>query len=264
MADHPLHPVAALPGVAEAVDQARTAVDRLFVHKALRRARPRVSAEAALRSARASAALAGADWPLEEVRRRTDHGPVLTGALRASAELGQLVTAWQRAPLQVLARLHVLAATGIAEPADLGRPRQPGQPVSDGPTGARPPEPVETAVRLDQLAGLLTGTGQVPAVVLAAVVHGELLTLRPFTCGNGVVARAAQRLTLIAGGLDPNAVTVPEAGHWEFGIQGYEAALAGYAQGDPDGVGGWVLHCAEAVRLGAQESLAVCEAMARG
>jgi hypothetical protein len=44
----------------------------------------------------------------------------------------------------------------------------------------------------------------------------------------------------------------------------YAAALAGYAAGTPDGVAGRLRHCAEAISLGARESLAVCEAWQRG
>ena len=88
----PLAAVARLPGVDEAVDRARTAVDRLRGHKVLRSRSSQVTAESALRGARASAALAGADWPLEELRRRTDLGdekgaPLVRGALRISGEL---------------------------------------------------------------------------------------------------------------------------------------------------------------------------------
>ncbi|HEY9475078.1 MAG TPA: oxidoreductase, partial [Mycobacteriales bacterium] len=57
----PLLPLLDLPGVTEAADEARDAVDRLLGHRALRRGGEAVSAESALRGARASAALDGAD-----------------------------------------------------------------------------------------------------------------------------------------------------------------------------------------------------------
>ena len=60
--------LAALPGVADAVERARRAVDDLRGHRVLRRYADRVAAESALRGARASAALAGADVPLETLR----------------------------------------------------------------------------------------------------------------------------------------------------------------------------------------------------
>lgn len=240
----PLRAVLALPGVAQAADAARADIDRLLDHRMLRRRSGEVSAESALRGARASAALAGAAYPLADVRAGGLDDRVLLGALRVSAGLGPLVLTWTRAPLQVLARLHLLAAAGLAPDERLGRP-----------TAA-------VGSRLTALADVLTGPSSVPAVVLAAVVHGELLALEPFGTADGVVARAAYRLTLVAFGLDPKAVSVPEVGHTELATE-YVDALAGYRAGDAAGVGGWVRHCCAAVGLGAREGSAVCEALLR-
>jgi hypothetical protein len=241
-------PLLELPGVTDAVTSARGAIDRLLQHRVLRRGSSVVTAESALRGARASAALDGVDVPLAALRADTSvTDPVVLGALRVTAELGQLVTTWERAPLQVLARLHVLAATGRAAPAELGRPSgQPGK-----------------AARLDALAGLVAGGSRVPAIVLAAVVHAELLTLSPFGLADGVVARAAARLTMITRGLDPKAVSVPEVGHLELAGD-YHAALVDYRSGEPTGVAAWLRHCCAAIELGAREGLAVCEAVRRG
>ncbi|MGB9378920.1 MAG: oxidoreductase, partial [Mycobacteriales bacterium] len=173
--------------------------------------------------------------------------PVVRGALRASAEVGGAVDTWRRAPLQVLARLHVLAATDLAEPDTLGRPAG----------GA------EIARRLDQIATLVTTDSAGPAVVLAAVVHGELLSLSAFGTADGIVARAASRLCLIGRGLDPKAVSVPEVGHLELASE-YAEGLAGYRSGEPAGVAAWLRHCCAAVSLGAREGLAVCAAVERG
>ena len=68
-ASDPFRHVAELPGVADAVERARRAVDDLRGHRVLRRSADQVAAESALRGARASAALAGADVPLDELRR---------------------------------------------------------------------------------------------------------------------------------------------------------------------------------------------------
>lgn len=116
----PLAAVAALPGVEEAVERSRGAVDRLRGHKVLRSRSAQVTAESALRGARASAALAGADWPLEELRRRTDLGDepgaaAVRGALRISGELGDLLPILRQAPAQALTRMHLLAAAGEAD-----------------------------------------------------------------------------------------------------------------------------------------------------
>lgn len=236
----PTAPLLDLPGVREAADAARGQVDVLLAHRLLRRRSADVSAEAALRGARASAALSGHVYPLAAVRDGVDDA-VVQGALRVAGGLGQLVDVVDRAPLQALARLHALAARGLVEDEELGRPVAG---VSD---------------RLAVLADLLAARGASSALVLAAVVHGELLTLDAFAPAGGVVARAAARLVLVARGLDPKAVTAPDVGHRELG-DGYAAAADAYAGGD---VATWLVHCCDAVRLGALDSLAVCEALLR-
>ena len=99
---------------------------------------------------------------------------------------------------------------------------------------------------------------------MAALVHGELASLAPFGSADGVVARAAGRLTGITRGLDPKAVSVPEVGFAELGREAYDEALAGYASGTPQGVAGWLVHCCRATEHGALEGLAICESLLRG
>ncbi|WP_018654097.1 Fic family protein [Actinomadura flavalba] len=261
-----LAPVGDLPGVADAVADARKAVDRLLGHRILRRRSAEVSTESALRGARASAVLEGATVTLDELRT-TEHpaDPVVQGSLRVSAELGALADTWRQAPRQVLARLHVLAAADAVDDAALGRPRDddPGKPVTDPLGLGTPPSPQEVAARLGTLSDLLTAPTKAPALVVAAVVHGELATLRPFGWGDGIVARAAQRLTLVARGFDPKSLTAPETGHAELAGE-YAAALRGYASGSAEGVAAWVAHCAAATAAAARDSQAICEAFMRG
>ena len=242
----PLAPLLELPGVREASEAARSAVDRLLGHRVLRRESAGVSTESALRGARASAALEGGDEPLADLRAGRVEDPVVQGALRVSAALGSMTGTWTRAPGQVLARLHVLAAAELAGPDSLGRP---------GP---------HAGPRLGGLLGLVTAATTAPAVVVAALVHGEVAALAPFGSADGVVARAAGRLTGVTRGLDPKAVSVPEVGFAEFGRPAYAAALAGYAKGGPEGVAGWLVHCCRATEHGALEGLAVCESLLRG
>jgi hypothetical protein len=242
----PLAPLLDLPGVREAADAARAGVDRLLGHRVLRRESAGVSTESALRGARASAALAGTDIPLADLRAGSVSDPVVQGALRASAGLGSMVETWPKAPGQVLARLHVLAAADLTERADLGRPAPHAGP------------------RLGGLFSVVTGATTVPAVLVAGLVHGELAALAPFGTADGVVARAAARLTGIARGLDPKAVSVPEVGFVELGREAYGRALAGYASGAPEGVAAWLVHCCRATEHGALEGLAICESLLRG
>ena len=242
----PLAPLLDLPGVRDAAEGARTGIDRLLRHRLMRNRSAEVSTESALRGARASAALEGVDVPLAELRAGRVDDPVVQGSLRASVALGSMQDTWSRAPGQVLARLHVLAAADLTERADLGRP------------GAH------TGPRLGGLFGLVTGESSVPAVVLAAVVHGELAAVAPFGTADGVVARAAARLTGITRGLDPKAVSVPEVGFVELGREDYARALAGYGSGRPDGVAAWLVHCCRATEHGALEGLAIAESQLRG
>ncbi|NJP99066.1 oxidoreductase [Streptomyces zingiberis] len=265
----PLAALGALPGVADSVESVRKAVDRVYGHRVMRRRSNEITSEAALRGARASAALAGADWALEEVRRRTDFGsgdePRTVGAaLRLTAESGQLLGVWRQSPLRVLARLHLVAASGAAPEDRVGRPRRAGEPVDEPQVELDLPDAAEVAGRLDGLAGLLVAGSAAPSLVTAAVVHGELLALRPFGSHNGLVARAAERIVLIGGGLDPKAVCPAEVGHAELGPQAYAEALGAYSTGSPDGLAAWIAHCGRAAELGARESAAVCEALQRG
>lgn len=265
----PLAPLAALPGVPEAVESVRKAVDRAYGHRVMRRRSSEVSAEAALRGARGSAALDGADWALEEVRRRSDFSvdgePRTVGAaLRVTAESGQLLDVWQQSPLRVLARLHLVAAGRVAPDETVGRPRRSGEPVEGPDLDLALPGADEVAARLDGLAQLVSGGTSVPALVTASVVHGELQALRPFGSYNGPVARAAERIVLVGSGLDPKAICPAEVGQAEQGRDAYAEALRGFASGTPEGLAGWITHCGRAVELGVRESTAVCEALQRG
>jgi hypothetical protein len=241
-----LAPLLDLPGVADGLAAAREAVDRLLNHRVLRRQSAAVSSESALRGARASAALEGVDVPLADLRAGDVADPIAQGALRVSAGLGGLVPTWERAPLQAIARLHVLAAAGTVPDDRLGRPAA-----------------AADTDRLTGLARLVAESRTTPGILLSAVVHGEVATSAPFGRLDGVVARATARLTLITRGVDPKSVSVPEVGHLELAGD-YQAALAAYATGEPAGVATWLRHCATATQFGAQEGLAICEAVLRG
>jgi hypothetical protein len=237
----PLAPLLDLADVREAVTAARERVDAALRHRALRRQGGQVAAEISLRSAVASAALDGYAHEREAVRNGTVTDSVVQGALRVAGALDGLAPRWPQAPRQVLARLHVLAARGSVPSDDLGRP-------------------AAATARLDALADLVAGdapasrrrSGSAPVLVLAAVVHGELLALRPFAGPSGVVARAAARLTLIAGGLDPHGLLAVEVGHLAREPE-YVGAAHAFATGTPDGLRSWLRHYATAVTLAAEE-----------
>ncbi|MEV6707759.1 oxidoreductase [Micromonospora wenchangensis] len=236
MTTDPLAPLLALADIAPAVERARERVDQAMRHRALRRHGGQVAAEVGLRSVVASAALEGYDHEREAVRAGTVTEPVLQGALRVAGALPGLTELWPKAPRQALARLHVLAARDVVAEAELGRP------VAD---------PV-VAARLDGLAGLVAGGTTVSPLVLAAVVHGELLNLRPFAGPSGVVARAAARLVLMSRGFDPRGLVAVDVGHRERQPE-YVGAAGAFATGTPDGLRSWLRHYLTAVEVGADQ-----------
>lgn len=237
----PLGPLTELPGVAEASDEARAALGRAHRHKTNLRGWPATAAEAALRAARASSVLDGGSLQLADTG---EPDPVLAGALRVSQALEGgatvLVDVWQRAPLQALARLHSLAAADLTDDEHLGRPR------ADSGVGRR----------LELLVEILTGGSRAPAPVLAAVAHGELLTLAPFGTADGVVARGVSRLVTITSGLDPHGLGVPEV-YWMRQSGDYRAAARGFASATPDGLTAWLLLSCRALHEGAREALQI-------
>jgi hypothetical protein len=278
----PLAPLVGLPGVADAVRRAREAVVALHRHPVNRTGWAASAAEAALRAARASAALDGAELARAD-GVVTD--PVLAGAVRAAEATGRLLGTWRTAPLQALARLHVLAAAdlGAADGAPglgtsdaagahdasavSGTPDADGTSAVSGAAGAAdsagaPGRPVRGTERLALLAELVTGGTSVPAPVLVAVVHGELLVLEPFASANGVVARAAARLAAISSGLDPRGLAVPEVGHLRAGTA-YREAARGFAAGTPDGLAAWIRHCCDQWVAGAREGRSIADARAK-
>ena len=241
----PLAPLLGLPGVEDAVAAAREAVDQVHGHQANRRGWPATAAEASVRAARASAALDGGDAEIPAAGEVDE--PHLAGALRIAETIGPLLPTWQRAPLQALAKLHVLAAADLVTDDDaLGRPRA-SHAVSR---------------RLDILAELVAGGTSVPGPVLTSIVHGELLALRPFDTANGVVARSAARLSMIATGLDPKGLIVPEVFYLRRADR-YRAAAAAFAKGG-DGLTEWLLFSCEAIEAGAREAISIAESALTG
>ncbi len=132
--------------------------------------------------------------------------------------------------------MHTLAAKGVADDADLGRPRD-----------------ADSAARLRDLARTLVTPTTAPALVVAAVVHADLAVSSPFCSHNGLVARAAERLVLAARGVDAKSLVVPEAGHLALRRE-YESNLLGYRDGGAAGVHAWLLYAAEAYAKGAEAS----------
>jgi hypothetical protein len=225
----PLAWLTGLEGVPSAFASTRDGIDVMLRDRGMRRTTPDQTAESLLRGAQASAVLEGSASSLEDVRSGGGD-ETAAAAVRVSTELLSLVPVMGRTPLQAFARLHSL--TG-------------------GPTPGQPRSP-EAAERLQSLSRALLATSS-PGLVVAALVHAELATVAPFASHNGIVARAAERLVLVARGVDPASLVVPEAGHLALRAA-YESNLRGYRDGGDSGLHSWLLYAAEAQTKGVEAS----------
>lgn len=235
MTDEPLAWLVSLEGVSSAFAAARDGIDVMLRDRGLRRTTPDTTGESLLRGAHASAVLEGSGSTLAEVREGAGDA-IAADAVRLSVELLSLVPVLKRSPLQAFARLHAVAAAGSLPEDQLGRPRGP-----------------EEVSRLRSLADLLANDRSTPALILAAIVHADLASVAPFGSHNGIVARAAERLVIVARGVDPTSLVVPEAGHLTLRAE-YESNLQGYASGQRSGIHSWLLYAAEAYTAGAEAS----------
>jgi len=232
----PLASLTALEGVPSAFAAARDGVDAMLRDRGLRKTSPELTAESLLRGAWASAVLEGSASSLDSVRAG-EGDETAVAAVRVSTEVLSLVPVLKKAPLQAFARLHALAALGSVPSDELGRPRSP-----------------EAAAGLQQLSSRLLAQTSAPAMLVAAVVHADLATSAPFASHNGIVARAAERLVLVARGVDEKSLLVPEEGHRVLRAA-YESNLRAYAHaGGSSGVHAWLLYAAEAYAKGAEAS----------
>ncbi|MDN4161426.1 oxidoreductase [Nocardioides abyssi] len=235
MTADPLAWLVSLEGVPSAYAAARDGIDVMLRDRGLRKTSPETTGESLLRGAHASAVLEGSTSTLDQVRAG-EGDAIAQDAVRVSTELLGLSPLLARSPLQALARLHALAARGTLPDDELGRPRS-----------------GEAAARLRDVAALLTSTTSAPALLLAAVVHADLVSVAAFPSHNGIVARAVERLVLVARGVDEKSLVVPEAGHLA-NRAAYESNLRGYAGGTRNGVHSWLLYAPEAYAAGADAS----------
>jgi hypothetical protein len=201
-----LHSAAEAEGVPAALVAARDSVDALFAHRGTRRMTLDVAKESLLLGAVASANLEGSTSTADDLQQgRAD--PVAGAVAAMYAEVLALVPALTRSPLQAIARIHAIAAAATESAEQRGRLRsEPG-----------------LASRMQALASDLLRSGLAPrgpaqqpappAIAVAGLAHATIAATRPFLTMNGVVGRAVERLVLVARGVDPASVLVPEAGH---------------------------------------------------
>lgn len=232
----PLASLLTLEGVPSGFAAARDGADALLRDRGLRRTSSGMTAESLLRGAQASGVLEGSSSGLETVR--ADGGDeVARAAVRVSTELLGLAPLIASRPLQAFARIHALAGRGAVPDDQLGRPRD-----------------AEAAGRLRALAERLTAPTEAPAMLVASIVHADLATAAPFASHNGIVARACERLVLVARGVDEKSLLVPEAAHLQLRAE-YESNLRAYAAASgSNGVHSWLLYAIEAHTVAAELS----------
>lgn len=248
----PLAVLAADERVDAATSAARAEIDALLWRRDVRNAAADVAAASVDRGGRDSAAIDGADIVAVD---DSPMGRVLDAALRVTAAVPTQVDVFEKAPLQVLARLHSLAAHGFLPEDELGRPRS-GE-TADDPLRFGPlPAAAVAADRLMGLAGLLTTSTQAPALIVAAIAHAEIVAARPFAWGSGLIGRAVVRLVLASRGVDPSLFSIPEHGFLQQGRPAYVKAIRAYATGTPDGVADYLVWHATSVALGAKAVVA--------
>ncbi|WP_292607708.1 oxidoreductase [Nocardioides sp. REDSEA-S30_B4] len=235
MSADPMSWLVSLEGVPSAFTATRDGIDALLRDRGLRRTTPEQTATSLLRGAHASAVLEGSTSTFEEVAEGAGDA-IAVDAVRVSTELLSLVPVLGRAPLQALARIHAVASASSLPEERRGRPRD-----------------AASAERLRSLSDALLAETAAPALMVAALAHADLATAAPFPSHNGIVARAAERLVLVARGVDPASLTVPEAGHLAH-REAYESNLRGYASGEDSGIHSWLLYAPEAFASGADAS----------
>ena len=177
-------------------------------------------------------------------------GRVLSATLAATAQAPLQAETWTTAPLQVITGLHLLVAKEFVNADSLGRPRV--EDIADDPLhiGSIPSHTI-IARSLMSLSKQCVNT-KVPAIVEAGFAHAEIIRLRPFTWGSGLVARAVVRTVFAARGLDPSNFSIPENGMFETGRTNYVSAIRAYMQQTPDGISQYFEWFSACVGLGAR------------
>lgn len=243
----PLTVLAADDEIAAMLGATRDAFDALLWRRDVRANAEAVAADSIARGGRASAAIEGADLAEPD---DSPMGRTLACAIATTAAATGLVDVWHRAPLQALAALHAHAAAGFADDASIGRPRRDDR--ADDPLllGALPPAS-QVAPRLTMLAELSTSS-PAPALLVAAIVHAEVLSLRPFAHGSGLVARAAVRCVLADRGIDPSLFSIPEHGMAEAGRPALVRAMTAYSAGSTEGMRAYLHWFGSACGVGAE------------
>lgn len=193
------------------------------------------------------------------------------------------------ATAQLMASLHrdvagPLAVAGLISEAVVGCPRESGQALENQSLeGAGLLEGGKTAFtggqlleggpgpnlggqelreRLAQIVTLID-TPNLPALVRVALVHAEMLAVRPFALANGALGRLLVRHLSVRDGLDPTGVSVSDYYAGRVPAAYAEAAQA-YASASLEGVVAWIIWQAEALLEGMRQGSELSRAVQAG
>ena len=143
-----------------------------------------------------------------------------------------------------LATLHGRMTEGLVAPERVGRLRSGPRVVHDASVGRVlyfPTDPELLPGAWDGLLRHVTGSGaggsaaRLPAAVRATLLQLELVRHQPFDAANGRVARAAARLALLADGLLPGGLGVPDSALAEDTLAYHEEVAASIRRRDATG-----------------------------
>lgn len=120
----------------------------------------------------------------------------------------------------------------------------------------------ELRERLAQIVALID-TPNLPALVRVALVHAEMLTVRPFALANGALGRLLVRHLSVRDGLDPTGVSVSD--YYAGRVPGaYAKAAQAYTSASLEGVVAWIIWQAEALLEGMRQGSELSRAVQAG
>lgn len=186
-------------------------------------------------------------------------GPLAVGGLISEAVVGCPRESGQALENQSLEGAGLLEGGKTAlEGAGL---RENGKPLLEGGPGPNLGGQ-ELRERLAQIVALID-TPNLPALVRVALVHAEMLTVRPFALANGALGRLLVRHLSVRDGLDPTGVSVSDYYAGRVPAAYAEAAQA-YASASLEGVVAWIIWQAEALLEGMRQGSELSRAVQAG
>ena len=186
-------------------------------------------------------------------------GPLAVGGLISEAVVGCPRESGQALENQSLEGGGLLEGGKAAlEGAGL---RENGKPLLEGGPGPNLGGQ-ELRERLEQIVALID-TPNLPALVRVALVHAEMLTVRPFALANGALGRLLVRHLSVRDGLDPTGVSVSD--YYAGRVPGaYAEAAQAYASASLEGVVAWIIWQAEALLEGMRQGSELSRAVQTG